>query len=219
VKAIAVLYATREGQTCHIAERVAATLRARGFAVNVHDVALDLPPDFDLAECAGAVLAASIHIGKHEKEMVAFVKKHRTELERTPSMLLSVSLAQAGVEDPSATPERKRRTAANVSKTIENFLRQTVWTPTRVHAVAGALLYRQYRLPLRLMMRFIAAMVGAATDTTRDHEYTDWQALDRYADEFAAALKALWSASDAAESTASPFAKAFLTWRKPGLAG
>jgi menaquinone-dependent protoporphyrinogen oxidase len=196
LKTIAVLYATREGQTRRIAERVATVLRKRGFAVKIHDLAVALPPDFDFAECAGAVLAASIHIGKHEKEMVAFVKEHRTELERTQSMLLSVSLSQAGVEDPSATPERKRRTATNVSKTIEEFLRRTRWKPTRVHAVAGALLYRKYPLAVRLMMRFIAGIVGAATDTTRDHEYTDWQALDRYADEFAAVVNALRCAPD-----------------------
>jgi menaquinone-dependent protoporphyrinogen oxidase len=35
-------------------------------------------------------------------------------------------------------------------------------------------------------MRFIASQTGATTDTSRDHEYTDWQALDRFADELAA---------------------------------
>jgi menaquinone-dependent protoporphyrinogen oxidase len=34
-------------------------------------------------------------------------------------------------------------------------------------------------------MRFIAKRAGATTDTSRDHEYTDWQALDRFADELA----------------------------------
>jgi len=36
------------------------------------------------------------------------------------------------------------------------------------------------------MMRFISAMVGATTDTSRDHEYTDWAAIERYANELAA---------------------------------
>jgi menaquinone-dependent protoporphyrinogen oxidase len=34
-------------------------------------------------------------------------------------------------------------------------------------------------------MRIIARRGGATTDTSRDHEYTDWQALDRFADELA----------------------------------
>lgn len=179
------LYATREGQTRRIAERMAATLRTRDFTVSVHDVAVELPTDFDLARCAGALLAASIHIGKHEKEMVAFVKEHRARLERIPCMFLSVSMSQAGAEDAKATPERRARTTANVDKTLRRFLDRTGWKPSRVHPVAGALLYRQYSVPVRLMMRLIAKIVGASTDTTRDHEFTDWRALDRFAEELA----------------------------------
>src|SRR5215831_9186952 len=156
MKTIAVLYATREGQTRRIAERVASLLRARGFAVVVHDVAIESPPGFSLARCMGAVLAASIHIGKHEKEMVTFVKEHHAELERMPCTFLSVSLSQAGVENPAATPRRRERATANVSKMIDEFLHQTRWNPAHVHPVAGALLYRRYLLPVRLMMRFIA---------------------------------------------------------------
>jgi menaquinone-dependent protoporphyrinogen oxidase len=55
-----------------------------------------------------------------------------------------------------------------------------------VHPVAGALLYRQYGAIVRLVMRFIAMQTGATTDTSRDHEYTNWEALDRFADELAA---------------------------------
>jgi menaquinone-dependent protoporphyrinogen oxidase len=196
VKTLAVLYATREGQTRRIAGHMAASLRARGFTVSVHDVAVQLPTGFDLARCAGALLAASIHVGKHEREMIAFVKNHRIALERMPCTFLSVSLSEAGAEDPAATAKRRQRATANVSKMIEKFLQKTDWKPNRVHAVAGALLYRQYGFPVRLMMRFIASLVGANTDTTRDHEYTDWRALDRYADEFTAAVNAPCSIPD-----------------------
>jgi menaquinone-dependent protoporphyrinogen oxidase len=68
---------------------------------------------------------------------------------------------------------------------ISTFLRKTDWCPTRVHPVAGALLYRQYGAIVRLVMRFIAMQAGATTDVSRDHEYTDWQAVDRFAVEFA----------------------------------
>ena len=185
MKTLAVLYATREGQTRRIARHIAASLRARGFTVSVHDVAVELPTDFDLTRCAGAVLAASIHIGKHEREMVAFVRKQRAQLERIPCMFLSVSMSQAGAEDVSATSGRRARTTANVDKTLRKFLDRTGWKPARVHPVAGALLYRRYSVPVRLMMRLIAKVVGASTDTTRDHEFTDWRALDRFAEELA----------------------------------
>ena len=186
VKVLVVLYATREGQTRRIAEHVAAKLRTRGFIVDVLDVGRELPTEFDLARYAGAVVAASVHIGKHELEMVGFVKTHRAELEQIPSALLSVSLSEAGAEDASATAERRKRATANVNVAIDAFLRETRWSPTYVHPIAGALLYRQYGAVVRLLMRFIAKRAGATTDTSRDHEYTDWQVLDRFAFELAA---------------------------------
>jgi menaquinone-dependent protoporphyrinogen oxidase len=188
VRAIAVVYATREGQTRRIAEHLAATLRTRGFAVDVLDVAHDVTADFDAARYAAVVVAASVHIGKHERTMVQFVKAHRAALERMPSAFLSVSLSEAGAEDVHATTERRERATANVMKLVDVFLRETGWSPTHTHPVAGALLYRQYGAIVRFAMRFIARQVGGTTDTSRDHEYTDWQALDRFADELVALI-------------------------------
>ena len=188
MKAVAVLYATREGQTRRIAQRAAETLRARELDVDVLDVARLLPPGFDLSRYAGAIVATPVHIGKHERAMIAFVKANREALERMPCTFLSVSLSHAGAEDANATPKRRRSAAANVQKMIAEFLRQTGWKPTRVHPVAGALLYRQYGVVIRLMMLLIARLVGASTDTSRDHEYTDWKAVERFATELAAAV-------------------------------
>jgi len=191
VKPLVVLYATREGQTRRIAQHIAAKLRSSGFLVDVLDVVEEMPADFDPARYAAAVVAAPVHIGKHEKAMVEFVKAHRTVLERIPCTFLSVSLSEAGAEDASASAERRERSAANVSLMISRFLRDTGWSPTYVHPVAGALLYRQYGAGLRLLMRFIAKVAGATTDTSRDHEYTDWQALDRFADELAGEIDSM----------------------------
>jgi menaquinone-dependent protoporphyrinogen oxidase len=185
VRTLAILYATREGQTRRIAQHIATKLRTREFRVDVVDVGRELPADFDPARYAAAAVAASVHIGKHEKSMIEFVKAHRTALERIPSTFLSVSLSEAGAEDAGATAARRERAAANVSVMISRFLRETGWSPTYVHPVAGALLYRQYGTGVRIVMRFIAKVAGATTDTSRDHEYTDWQALDRFTDELA----------------------------------
>jgi menaquinone-dependent protoporphyrinogen oxidase len=179
------LYATREGHTRRIAAHVAEALRALGARVDLMDVGGSLP-DLDLEGYAGAVLAASIHIGKHEKAMVDFVRTHRAALERLPTTFLSVSLSQAGAEDANRLPEKKQRSAAEVKKTIDLFLRTTGWHPTHVHPVAGALLYRQYHPVIRLVMRIISKTAGGSTDTSRDHEYTDWKGLARFADELAA---------------------------------
>jgi menaquinone-dependent protoporphyrinogen IX oxidase len=115
MKPVLILYATREGHTRRIAEHLAATVRARGHEAVVVDAA-HLPEGFSLDSYAAAIVSASVHTGTHEREIVAFVKFHRAELERIPAVFLSVSLSEAGVEDPAATPERRAQAAADVQR-------------------------------------------------------------------------------------------------------
>ena len=65
------------------------------------------------------------------------------------------------------------------------FTADTGWTPARIATVAGRLAYTQYNWLVRLMMRRIARKEGGATDTSRDHEYTDWAQVERLADQLA----------------------------------
>ena len=55
--------------------------------------------------------------------------------------------------------------------------------------VAGALLYTRYNFLVRFVMRQITKAEGGDTDTSRDYEYTDWDAVDRFAEAFARQLR------------------------------
>jgi len=94
-----------------------------------------------------------------------------------------VSLTQAGVEDENAPPERRARAKTDVRRMTDVFLAETGWHPEHIEAVAGALRYTKYNFVLRFVMKQIAKRAGGSTDTSRDHEYTDWAALDRLVDE------------------------------------
>lgn len=183
LKPIAVFYATREGHTHKIAERVADDLRTRGFEADVKN--LRDKDAIKLSDYAGVILAASVHIGTHEPEMVAFVKQHRAELESMPSAFLSVTLSEVGAERANATAEGHARFVADVQGMLARFFEDTGWHPRRVKPVVGALLYTKYNFLIRFVMRRIAKKAGAETDTSRDYEYTDWVALDHFVDEVA----------------------------------
>lgn len=176
---ILVLYATREGQTRKIAEHVAAAFRSHGLAAQIADAAA-LPESFDLSGYRAAVLAASIHLGRHEREMVKFVKQHRAELDRMPTTFLSTSLSEAGAEDEHRTAESRAKASSDVQRMLDQFFAETDWRPTSARPVAGALLYTQYGRVVRFIMKQIAKNEGGSTDTAHDHEYTDWAALDRF---------------------------------------
>jgi menaquinone-dependent protoporphyrinogen oxidase len=183
MKPVLVLYATREGQTRSVADYLAAIIRTRGFVTALVDAA-HLPEGFNLSDYSMAILAASVHGQHHEREMVGFVKLHRAALEAMPSAFLSVSLSEASVEDDEASPERRASAAGDVRKMIDAFLEETGWHPSKIRAVAGALMYTKYNFLVRLVMKRIAKEAGASTDTAHDHVYTDWAALDILADEW-----------------------------------
>jgi menaquinone-dependent protoporphyrinogen oxidase len=71
---------------------------------------------------------------------------------------------------------------------LSKFFNETKWAPTLVKPVAGALLYSQYNFLLRLVMRNISKKAGGDTDTSRDYDYTDWVALDKFVADFAAQI-------------------------------
>jgi menaquinone-dependent protoporphyrinogen oxidase len=171
-----IAYATRHGHTERIARRVAGVLRSRGHAselVNTDD-ANWFP---DSPGIRAVLVCAPIIVGGYPRSVVRFVKEHRALLERVPSAFLSVGLASA-----SRTTDGR----ADTLRVVEKFVKQTGWRPTRVALVAGALAYSKYNFLIRLIMRQIAARAGGDVDTSRDYEYTDWAAVDRFASEFAA---------------------------------
>jgi menaquinone-dependent protoporphyrinogen oxidase len=179
-----VFYATREGHTRQIAERLATEFYKLGFQTDMRNVAT-VEPALDFDGYSAMILAASVHAGKHEPEMLRFVKDHRAHLERIPTGFLSVTLSQAGVERTDATPEEHTRFSADVQKVLDDFFQETAWHPSRVKPVAGALLYTRYNFFIRFIMKRISKKSGGATDTSRDYDYTDWLGLDQFVHNFA----------------------------------
>jgi len=175
----AVFYATREGQAQRVAEHVATSLRALKYDVDVCNVK-DSPESIDLQPYQVAFVIASVHIGHHEREVVRFVKSHRPDLVRLGAPFLSLTLSEAGAEDPTASPEKRMLAAADAQRMIDVFVQETGWRPAYVLPVAGALAYSKYNFIVRLVMKAIARKAGGPTDTSRDYEFTDWAALDRF---------------------------------------
>ena len=172
---ILIVYGSSEGQTAEIAEAMAGIVREHGH--EAVPMAVKEAAGEDLADYDGVLVGASVHIGKHDKHVVKFVQRNLAGLERLPSAFFSVSLAAHG-----DTEEAHRY--------VDEFTQQTGWDPAKVAIFSGALRYTKYGFVKRRMMKKIAEEKpgSLATDTSRDHIYTEWDEVGRYAEEFLADL-------------------------------
>jgi menaquinone-dependent protoporphyrinogen oxidase len=167
---VLVLYGSKHGHTAKIARRVAGVLEAEGVTPHLHaaaEVARLAPHDYD-----AVIVGASIHAGRYQREIVEWTKAHRTVLGTTPSAFFSVCLTAADDTDESRAATRRY---------VDQLLEQTGWTPRMTTTFAGALQYREYDFATRLVIRLMMHKGGHPTDVTRDYDYTDWEAVDRFA--------------------------------------
>jgi len=191
-----VLYSTHEGHTETIARYLAAALTG-GDSISADAIDLaKLPAGFSLSGYNAVIIAASVHRQKHSPAMLEFVRRNIRALEAVPSAFLSVSLSQAGAEDPSASHQKRTAAADAARGMMQSFFMEAGWHPTIAKPVAGALRYTQYNWLMRFVMKQIARRSGGATDTSRDWVYTDWAGLDRLAEELTALIPAKKTAAD-----------------------
>jgi menaquinone-dependent protoporphyrinogen oxidase len=175
----AVFYATRESQSERVATRVAAGLREQCVDADVVNLKEARGP-IDWHGYQAAFVVASVHAGHHEKEMIAFVKRHKEKLARLHASFLSLTLSQAGAEDQAVTFVQRTTARANALRMIQVFIDETGWRPWHSLPVAGALAYSKYNFIVKLIMKRIARKAGFDGDTSRDYEFTNWLAVDRF---------------------------------------
>lgn len=175
---VLILFASVDGQTERIARRIASRLEERGHAATVkrdHEPGLTQA----LETHDAAIVGAGIRFGHHSPHLIALARDFRGTLAALPNAFFSVSLSAGG---PGARP-------ANAVGYVEDFTRATGWAPQSVATFAGALRYSSYNPFIRFLMKLIVGAAGGETDTSGDYEYTDWAAVDRYAQDFAQRLE------------------------------
>ncbi len=175
---VLILYATSEGHTARIAERIAQGLRDKGHCVASQrvDASGTIP---DLESYQGVIVGAPVHYGRHPSHLRTLLREHRAALAARSSAFFSVSLSAGG---PGAKPAAARRY-------VQTFLRQAGWQPQQASAFGGVLQFSKYGRLKRLLMILFVGLAGGDTDTSRDYEYTDWDAVERFTGAFTEFLK------------------------------
>ncbi|HEU4697846.1 MAG TPA: flavodoxin domain-containing protein [Gemmatimonadales bacterium] len=176
---ILIVYGTAYGQTERIVQRIASVLTDGG-----HRVTLErgdrLPPALALADYDGVLVAASILYGRHQRYIRDFVRRHASALDVLPTAFVSVS-------GSAASPAPKAQ--AEVEAVVQRFLKETGWHPRLVRKFGGAMAYTRYGWLQRHIVRWVSRRRGGPADASRDYDFTDWNAVDRFAQE----LRVLWA--------------------------
>jgi menaquinone-dependent protoporphyrinogen oxidase len=182
---VLLVFASSHGQTRKIAVTIAAQLRHAGIEVDLADAlagAVPAPDGYD-----AVVVGSRVELGKHAAPVLRYLERHGRRLVAMPTAFFSVSMS-ASERDAGADPG--------------GYLRKTFtaigWTPSRMIAFAGGLPYRKYGRILRFVMKRISAAARHPTDTSRDHEATDWDAVVAFADRIADDVRAIAVARTAA---------------------
>jgi len=170
---VAVIFASVEGHTAKIAKTIAKQLEEA--SVDTELVDLGQPGLSAFGDYDGAILAAPIHVGKYPDTFESFVKDWKSALVGMPTALISVSLSIASPN------ENEREESEHYPDGLE---KRTGWKVDRVHHAAGAIKYAEYDFFKRFMMRRISRLEGGPTDTSVDHEFTDWDALSEFVSGF-----------------------------------
>lgn len=168
-----IVYATTDGQTKKIADQIAEQLRAFAHSVDLIN-AEDIKKDFSISDYAAIVVGAPIRYGKYQRCARRFVKQYHHQLNKKISAFFSVSGSAASHNN------EQRQQAAEYTK---EFLHEYHWQPKLSVSFAGAVLYTHYNPLTRYIMKRISAKEGRETDTHHDYEYTDWTAVEQFAEQ------------------------------------
>lgn len=167
---ILICHSSHEGHTAELAQRAADACRNAGFDARVADLRAELPdPGSDGVR--GVLVLASIHMGKHDQKLVAWVQDHQAKLQSLPGALVSVSLSAH-----SGDPKREQE----ADEYLDDFLDQTGWQPNHALSVRGGIHLKNMKLIPRLFFKRLMRDQGLTADDQGEADYTDQKEFDRF---------------------------------------
>lgn len=170
---VVLTYESKYGQTHKIAEYCADIVRAwpnqpphKAHVIHIANVS-----SAELREADAIIVLTPTYFNRAPKSMRTFLLDHAHELARCPTTALFSVSSKGGSR---AISDRTEATTL-----ASDLVRSVGWQPSSIATFGGALAYPKYNLFLRFLAKTMAKRLGGPTDTTRIHEATDWDDVDR----------------------------------------
>jgi len=161
-------YATRDGQSRRIAERIADRLAVHGIVALPQDLAGGLPCPSSLAAAQLVVVVAAVRYGHPLPEAEQFLASYQTLRDPPRLVLLSVNL----------TARKPGKDTAEGNPYLRKSIARHRLSPALALAIAGRLDYSRYGWLDRQVIRFIMMLTGGPTDPATCIDYTPWDVVD-----------------------------------------
>ncbi len=165
---ILITYATTDGHTRHICQRLKQVMEGLGRQVTV--ALLSEAGALDLRDFDRVVIGASIRYGHHQPVVAEFIGRHQAQLESRPSAFFSVNIVA----------RKPNKNTPETNPYCRKFLNSIAWQPRLTAVFAGKLDYPSYGFFDRQMIRLIMLITKGPTDPKAVVEFTDWAQVEAF---------------------------------------
>lgn len=176
---VLIVYESKYGQTHKIAKYLCDRMNTQGHTVEMMNARHLRAVAFSNYD--GVIVGAPIYMRSYPRKLRHWVRNHSENLNRTPSAFFSVCMEVLRKD------ERSQRDLLRIS---EDFFKKTGWYPKRRKVFAGAVRFTRYNWFVKPVMKWFAIRSGDMPDTNRDYEFTKWNEVARFSDEFVSSLQA-----------------------------
>jgi len=160
------IYSTTDGQTIAICNK----LVEENFNNNYKICSLEDANKEDLKKYKKIIIGASIRYGKHNPNVLDFVKKNLNFLNSIKTAFFSVNVVA----------RKKEKSTPSTNPYVKKFLKQVGWKPTNVSVFAGKVDYPSYKFFDKYIIRFIMWLTKGPTDISKCYEFTNWNEVRKF---------------------------------------
>lgn len=176
---VLIVYGTTYGQTAKISDFISNELKNLNHITEVYDSetipAWVTPESFDAILVGGSVIS-----GNYQRTLRKWIKKNSLDLAKRPTAFFSTCLGILQKEEAVKQEE---------IKLVKDLFFRSNWYPQIWTIFAGSLLYTKYNWLVRRVMRRISKKAGGETDMSHDFEYTNWEDVRKFVQDFSAQLQ------------------------------
>ena len=166
---IGILYATVDGQTLKICNKLKDELEKANNSVELYSI-----ENFnkEISDFDKFIIGSSIRYGVHHKKIIEFINTNKVKLDTIKNVFFSVNLVA----------RKSEKNTPTTNPYVIKFFKTINWKPSIIEVFAGKLDYKKYPFFDRIMIRFIMWMTKGPTNTNAKIEYTNWDKVKAFSE-------------------------------------